>query len=80
MPTDLPFRERITFDPDVMGGKACIRGLRITAGSILGLLASGRTPDQILDAYPLLEPDDILAALSYAAWRTEEAELAQPAS
>lgn len=61
MPTDLPFRDRITFDPDVMAGKACIRGLRITAGSILGLLAIGRTPSEILETNPLWEPDDILA-------------------
>jgi uncharacterized protein (DUF433 family) len=66
MPTDLPFRDRITFNPDVMAGKACIRGLRITAGSILGLLASGRTPEQILEAYPLLEPEDILAVVAVA--------------
>ena len=67
--------QRITFDPNVMGGKACIRGLRVTVGTIVGLLASGRTPAEILQAYPYLEPDDINQALAYAAWRVEEREV-----
>ena len=50
---------RITFDPNVMGGKACIRGLRVTAGTVLGLLAAGREPGEIIDAYPCLEREDI---------------------
>jgi len=58
-----------------MGGRPCIRGLRVTVGTIIGLLAAGKTAAEILSAYPYLEPDDIQAALSYAAWRTEEAEL-----
>ena len=66
---------RITFDPNVMGGKACIRGLRVTAGMVLGLLAAGRKPREIVDAYPYLEPEDIDAALAYAAWRLEEREV-----
>lgn len=66
---------RITFDPNVMGGKACIRGLRVTAGTVLGLLAAGRKPDEIVDAYPYLEREDIDAALAYAAWRLEEREV-----
>lgn len=66
--------ERVTHDPAVMGGKPCIRGLRITVGTILGLLASGKSRDRILEAYPYLEPDDIDAALGYAAWRLEEKE------
>jgi len=66
--------ERITHDPAVMGGKPCIRGLRITAGTILGLLASGKTHERILAAYPHLEPEDIDAVLAYAAWRLEERE------
>ena len=66
---------RITHDPAVMGGRPCIRGIRVTVGTILGLLASGRTMDEILQAYPYLERDDIRAALAYAAWRTEEVEL-----
>jgi len=66
--------ERITLDPAVMGGKPCIRGLRVTVGTILGLLASGKSHDRILQAYPYLEPEDLDAALAYAAWRFEERE------
>ena len=66
---------RITFDPNVMGGKACIRGLRVTAGTVLGLLAAGRAPGEIVEAYPYLEREDIDAALAYAAWRLEEREV-----
>lgn len=67
--------DRITFDPAVMGGKACIRGLRVTAGMIVGLLAARRSREDILAAYPYLEPEDIDQALAYAAWRAEEREL-----
>jgi len=67
--------ERITFDPGVMGRKPCLRGLRVTAGTIVGLLAAGRTRDEILKAYPYLEPQDIDQALAYAAWRLEEQEM-----
>lgn len=67
--------QRITFDPRVMGGKPCIRGLRVTVGTIVGLLASGHSETEVLAAYPYLEPEDIRAALAYAAWRAEEAEL-----
>ncbi len=72
--------KRITRDPAVMSGKPCIRGLRVTVGTVVGLLAAGRTPDEILKAYPYLEADDIREALAYAAWRAEEQEvpLAQP--
>jgi uncharacterized protein (DUF433 family) len=66
--------DRITHNPAVMGGKPCIRGLRVTVGTILGLLGSGQTPERILQAYPYLEREDIDAALSYAAWRLEERE------
>ena len=66
---------RITLDPEVMGGKPCIRGLRMTVGTIVGLVASGRTIPEILAAYPYLEADDIREALSYAAWRVEETEV-----
>ena len=66
---------RITFNPEVMGGKPCIRGLRITVGTIVGLVASGRTVAEILAAYPYLEEADIREALSYAAWRVEETEV-----
>ena len=68
--------DRITLDPQVMGGKPCVRGLRITVGTIVGLIASGRTVEEILAAYPYLEREDIQQALQYAAWRTEEVELA----
>lgn len=71
---------RITHDPAVMGGRPCIRGLRVTVGTIVGLLASGRTADEILRAYPYLEPEDVNAALSYAAWRSEEIEVPLKAS
>ena len=66
---------RITHDPDVMGGRPCIRGLRITVGTVVGLLASGHSATGILQAYPYLEEEDIPAALSYAAWRAEEVEV-----
>lgn len=66
---------RITLDPAVMGGKACIRGMRVTVGTILGLLAAKRTHEEILTAYPYLEPEDIDQALAYAAWRVEEREV-----
>jgi len=59
--------QRITFNPAVMGGKPCIRGMRITVGTIVGLVAAGYSPDKILVAYPYLEKEDIFAALSYAA-------------
>jgi len=66
--------ERITHDPKVMGGKPCIRGLRVTVGTIVGLLASGESRERILQAYPYLEPADLDEALAYAAWRLEERE------
>ena len=66
--------ERITLDPAVMGGKPCIRDLRVTVGTIVGLLAAGRSTAQILDDYPYLEETDIREALAYAAWRVEEVE------
>lgn len=68
----MPQLDRITFDPNVMGGKPCIRGMRVTVGTIVGLIASGATANEILADYPYLEPEDIAAALSYAAWRSEE--------
>ena len=67
--------ERITVDPAVMGGRACIRGMRVTVGTVVGLLAAGRSHDEILHAYPYLEPEDISQALAYAAWRLEEREV-----
>lgn len=68
--------DRITTDPDVMGGKACIRGMRVTVGTLVGLLAAGRSHDEILAAYPYLEREDIEQSLAYAAWRLEEREVA----
>lgn len=72
--------DRITIDPGMMGGKACIRGMRVTVGMVLGLLATGESREKILIAYPYLEPADIDQALAYAAWRVEEREatLAMP--
>lgn len=67
--------DRITFNPEVMGGKPCIRGLRVTVGTIVGLVASGQTKENILDLYPYLEEEDINQALSYAAWRAEEIDI-----
>jgi uncharacterized protein (DUF433 family) len=63
----MPTLNRITRDPRVMGGKPCIRGMRVTVGMVVGLVASGRTHDEILREYPYLELDDIAQALSYAA-------------
>ncbi len=65
---------RITFNPEIMGGRPCLRGMRVTVGMIVGLIASGHTYRQILDLYPYLEDGDIEQALSYAAWRVEEME------
>lgn len=64
--------ERITMDTSVMGGKPCIRGQRVTVAMILGLLAVGRSREEILKAYPYLEAEDINQSLAYAAWRMEE--------
>lgn len=65
---------RITHDPQVMGGKPCIRGLRVTVATIVGLLAASQSRERILQAYPYLEPLDLDEALAYAAWRLEERE------
>ena len=70
---------RVTFDQQVMGGKPCIRGMRVTVGTIVGLVASGHSFDEILKSYPYLEEDDIREALAYAAWRVEETEVPLPA-
>ena len=66
-----PELDRITIDPNMMGGKPCIRRMRVTVGVITGLLASGASFQEILELYPYLE-EDLKAALSYATWRTEE--------
>ncbi|MCX6348049.1 MAG: DUF433 domain-containing protein [Candidatus Aureabacteria bacterium] len=67
--------DRITFDPEVMGGKPCIRGMRVTVGTLVGLVAAGRARDEIIRLYPYLEDEDITQALTYAAWRAEEIEV-----
>ena len=67
--------DRITFNPTVMGGKPCIRGMRVTVGTIVGLIAAGKTVADILSDYPYLEREDVTQALRYAAWRSEEREL-----
>ena len=66
---------RITQDPAVMGGKACIRGLRVTVGMIVGQIGAGRSVEDLLADYPYLERDDVLEALRYAAWRAQEREV-----
>jgi uncharacterized protein (DUF433 family) len=70
--------DRITRNPDVMGGKPCLRGMRVTVGTVVGLVASGRPNAEILAAYPYLDEEDIRQALAYAAWRVEEIELPLP--
>jgi uncharacterized protein (DUF433 family) len=67
--------DRITQKPDVMGGKACIRGMRVTVGMIVAQIGAGHTVEEILADYPYLEREDILQALRYAAWRAEEREV-----
>lgn len=61
----------ITRDPAVMGGKPCLRGLRVTVGTITGLVAAGHTPDDLVKMYPYLTTEDVRAALAYAAWLAE---------
>lgn len=67
--------DRITMDPTRMGGKPCIRGTRVTVGTIVGLIAENYTTEEILNAYPYLDRADVRAALRYAAWRSEESEV-----
>jgi uncharacterized protein (DUF433 family) len=70
--------DQITFDPLIMGGRPCIRGMRVTAGMIVGMIAAGRTIEEILRLYPYLEREDVVQALEYAAWRSEEREVMLP--
>ena len=65
----MEFLKRITFDPEIMGGKPCLRGMRVTVGMIVGLIASGHNKQEILELYPYLETEDISEALQYAACR-----------
>jgi uncharacterized protein (DUF433 family) len=67
--------DRITANPAVMGGKPCVRGTRVTVGTIVGLVAAGYDTDRILADYPYLEKEDVSQALAYAAWRAEEREV-----
>jgi uncharacterized protein (DUF433 family) len=71
---------RITQDAAVMGGRPCIRGMRVTVGTVVGLLASGHTMEKVLELYSYLDREDVLAALAYAAWRAEEVEVPLKAS
>ena len=66
---------RITRQPGVMGGKACVRGMRVTVGMLVSQIGAGRSIEEVLNDYPYLEREDILQALRYAAWRTEEREI-----
>ena len=66
---------RIPFDSKIMGGKPCIRGMRVTVGMIVGLIASGHSFEEILRAYPYLEEEDLRESLRYAAWRVKEIEV-----
>jgi uncharacterized protein (DUF433 family) len=70
--------DRITQTPDVMGGKACVRGLRVTVGMIVGQIGAGRSIEDLLKDYPYLEREDILQALRYAAWLADEREAVLP--
>ena len=65
--------DRITSDPNILGGKACVRGMRISVSLIVNLVANGMTVEEIIDEYPDLEPEDIQQALRYAAWAAEDA-------
>lgn len=76
----MPPLDRITRNPEVMGGRPCLRGMRVTVGVIVGLVASDRSHAEILAAYPYLEEEDIRQALAYAAWRVEEIEVPLPAA
>jgi uncharacterized protein (DUF433 family) len=68
--------DRITQHPDMMGGKACIRGMRVTVGMIVGQICAGREVSELIADYPYLDREDILQALRYAAWRADEREIA----
>ena len=67
--TDL---DRITFDPEIMGGRACVRGMRVTVSLLLNMVAGGMSEDEIVDAYPYVEREDIRQAILYAAWLADE--------
>jgi uncharacterized protein (DUF433 family) len=64
--------DRITFDPKIMGGRACIRGMRLTVAHVVNMIANGMTTEELLKEYPVLEADDVRQALQYAAFLTRE--------
>jgi uncharacterized protein (DUF433 family) len=66
--TPMPELDRITFDPDILGGRACIRGMRISVSLVVSLVADGMTAPQIVAEYQDLEEEDVAQALRYAAW------------
>ena len=70
--------DRITLDPAVMGGKPCVRGMRVTVGMIVSQIAAGRTFEEVLSDYPYLDREDVLQALRYAAWLAEDREVSLP--
>lgn len=74
-PIVMELPDRIVRSPELMGGKPCVRGTRVTVGTVVGLFASGHSAEAILEAYPYLERADLDAALAYAAWRVEEVEV-----
>lgn len=72
--------DRITQEPGVMGGKACIRGMRVTVGMIVGQIGADHSIEEVLQDYPYLEREDVLQALRYAAWRAEDREVTLPST
>ena len=70
--------DRITQDPEVMGGKPCVRGMRVTVGMIVGQIGAGHSIEEVLAEYPYLEREDVLQALRYAAWLAEDREVTLP--
>jgi uncharacterized protein (DUF433 family) len=71
----MPKLDRITLNPAVMGGRPCVRGMRVTVGMVVAQIGQGHSFDEVLADYPYLEREDILQALQYAAWRMEEREV-----
>jgi len=67
--------DRITQTPELMGGKACVRGMRVTVGMIVNQIGCGHSVEEVLSDYPYLEREDIMQALRYAAWRADEREI-----
>jgi len=70
--------DRITLDPALMGGKPCVRGMRVTVRMIVGQIRAGRTIEEVLSDYPYLEREDVRQALRYAAWLAEDREVSLP--